>query len=108
MTSFTQLPLFTIDCTITALAFDGQLEIVSKHTGLVQNYADESDPRLAGERRNCLVAESWTQTDTADFLTAHTVQSGLRVCSGVAHDGVCHPVWGAGVDHRREHLPADV
>ncbi len=100
MASFVQLPLFTIDCTITALAFDGQLEIVSKHTGLVQNYADESDPRLAGERRNCLVAESWTQTDTADFLTAHTLQSGLRVCSGVAHD-----IQADGVQRQRNYEP---
>ena len=49
MTSFEERALFTIDYRITSVDFCGKLEIKSLHKGLVQNYFNPDDPRLAGE-----------------------------------------------------------
>ena len=40
--------LFLIDCEVTPLNYEGEVEVESTHLALVKNYANPNDPRLAG------------------------------------------------------------
>ena len=49
MASFAEPSLFLIDCEVTPLNYEGEVEVESTHLALVKNYANPNDPRLAGE-----------------------------------------------------------
>ena len=89
MASFSCLPLFTIDCRVTPKNFSGTVEVLSVQEGLVRNYANRSDPRMGAESRLLLHPEDCAQDGDAVYLVSGTSQSGLHVCSGVAH--TCTP-----------------
>ena len=85
MTSFVKQPLFLQEITITSHNYEGEICLVSGHCGEVQNFCDPSDPRVAGERVQYLIADRPQCRKEGSFILAHTSRSGLRVCSGVAH-----------------------
>lgn len=106
MASFTQLALFTIDCTVTPLNFSGNVRVVSLHQGLVHNYADPSDPRLAAEGGQYLLPQSEHRADGGTFLITSTTKSGLTVCTGVAHS-LSHPAASSSVYDKGAHAFTD-
>lgn len=85
MTSFCQLSLFTIEYKVQALNFCGKLQFRSLHTGLVENYSNENDPRVAKESGRYLIPSGAFAENGITYLTSQTSKSGLSVCTGVAH-----------------------
>lgn len=60
MASFEERSLFTIDYCFQSVDFSGTVEIHSRHLGLVRNYFNPKDPRLAGESHNHLKKKMFT------------------------------------------------
>ncbi len=85
MTSFEIPGLFTIDCEITPVNFSGEVKAESLHSGLVRNYANPDDPRLAGESACHLLPEGAEVSEEASSLTVRTKVSGLTLTSVVRH-----------------------
>jgi alpha,alpha-trehalose phosphorylase len=85
MTSFVQLPLFTIEYRVKAVNFSGVLRFHSFHLGEVTNYSNANDPRVAQDARKYLLPVKAEVVNGASYLTSHTSISDLKVCTGVAH-----------------------
>lgn len=83
MTSFYQLPLFTIQYEVLPLNFSGNILLESGHNGNVFNYANPDDPRIADESFQYLNPVSCEIREGASFITSVTSKSGLKICSGV-------------------------
>lgn len=83
MTSFVQLPLFTIEYTVKALNFDSDITFVSTHIGDVKNYFNPNDPRVAGESFEHLVPVSAGFKNGVSYIVTDTSKSGLTVCTAV-------------------------
>ncbi|MGL4694842.1 glycoside hydrolase family 65 protein [Enterococcus larvae] len=88
MTSFTLLPLFTIEVTIISHDFEGSVSIVSEHHGSAQNFVNPNDPRMAAEAEDYLsVAETrYDEEQQLSKITAVTKTSELSVQTLVFHD----------------------
>lgn len=85
MTSFYKLSLFTIDYSVTALNFSGNVEFISVHNGEVRNYSNNNDPRIARESPRYLIGNgAWIQEDIS-YIKSRTSRSGLEVCTAVKH-----------------------
>lgn len=85
MASFEERSLFTIDYRFRSVDFEGMVEIHSKHFGLVRNYYNPQDPRLAGECHEHLKKEDACQWKSGGCLVSSTVKSHLKVASGVVN-----------------------
>ena len=85
MASFEDTSLFTIDYQFQSVDFEGMVEVKSLHKGLVQNYFNPKDPRLAGESHNHLKKKEACVEKRESYLVSETVTSGLEAASGVAH-----------------------
>ena len=85
MTSFHQLPLFTIDYEVIPLNFSGDILIESHHDGNVLNFGDPSDPRTAEECVQYLTPVSCEIKQGVSYITSETYRSGLSVCSCVSN-----------------------
>lgn len=83
MASFTRLPLFLMDYQVTAVNFEGVLELESVHQGNVKNYCNPNDPRVAGESFQHLIPDHAGIKDGASYLFTNTASSGLQVCTAV-------------------------
>lgn len=83
MTSFSLLPLFTIEYTVCALNFSGKLQLKSTHTGNVMNYSDPNDPRVAGESTRHILPGQPELCGAGSVIVSHTAKSGLTVASAV-------------------------
>ncbi len=83
MASFVLLPLFTIEYRVKALNFSGTLHFHSTHIGSVLNYCDPSDPRVANETFQHLLAGKAEFVDNASVISSHTSKSALHVTSAV-------------------------
>ena len=81
MASFSILPLFFIEYSVTPLNFDGEVEFVSTHKGNVMNYFNPNDPRVAGEAFNHLQFEEKKLEDNITYMVMKTSKSNLQVCS---------------------------
>lgn len=86
MTSFVQLPLFTIEYRVKAVNFSGVVEFRSYHIGEVTNYSNPNDPRVAQDTRKYLLPVKAAIKNGVSYLTSQTSISGLTVCTGVAHN----------------------
>lgn len=85
MASFTRLPLFVIEYSVTAMNGGADLTFYSTHLGDVQNYTNPDDPRVAAESFQYLVPRVAVVEDGMSFLTTDTASSGLTVCTAVGH-----------------------
>ena len=85
MTSFHQLSLFTIEYSVKAINFEGEIEFRSLHIGEVTNYSNEHDPRVATESGHYLLPVQAEIKEGVSYLTSHTSKSGLFVCTAVSH-----------------------
>lgn len=85
MTSFVLLPLFTIEYSVRAVNFEGNLEFHSYHVGEVTNYSNAFDPRMAQESKKYLSPVTAGVEEKITYLTSQTTKSGLSVCTGVAN-----------------------
>ncbi len=83
MTSFVTLPLFTIDYSVTALNFEGDLKFVSSHSGKVMNYSDPNDPRVAAESSQYLFTEEAGYAGDISVIVSGTARSKLWVATAV-------------------------
>ncbi len=94
MASFQQLSLFTIEYSVKALNFTGNLKITSYHLGDVRNYSNDKDPRVAAESPRYLHPVKAFQESGITYLQSQTSSSGLYVCSAVTNllskAGRCH------------------
>ena len=79
MTSFHQLSLFTIEYSVRALNFQGNIEIHSTHIGEVENYSNIHDPRVSGEQGKYLITASVKVIDEVSYVTTNTTKSNLSV-----------------------------
>jgi len=85
MTSFYKLALFTIEYAVTALNFEGEIQIISSHIGEVMNYCNTEDPRVSGENFKHLFPIEAKLEEEGSFITSQTAKSGLTVCTGVVN-----------------------
>lgn len=85
MTSFYQLSLFTIEYSVKAINFSGNIRFISYHKGDVLNYSNPNDPRVAGESFIHIHPEKVDIDNNISYITARTATSGLKVCTGVAN-----------------------
>lgn len=85
MTSFIKLPLFLQEIILTCHNYEGEIYLISRHCGEVQNFCDPSDPRVAGESAQYLFADTPKCQEGISLISARTSRSGLKVCSGVGH-----------------------
>ncbi|MDR2314208.1 MAG: family 65 glycosyl hydrolase [Spirochaetaceae bacterium] len=83
--SFTRLPLFLIDYSVTALNFQGNLRFVSTHRGDIKNYSKSGDPRVAAESFRHLLPVRGRTEGAASFITSEASKSGILVCTAVDH-----------------------
>jgi len=83
MTSFFQLPLFTIEYVVKPLNFSGDVLIESSHDGNATNYVNPFDPRIADEGIQYLTPQNCEIIDGASYITSVTSKSNLEVCSCV-------------------------
>lgn len=85
MTSFYKLSLFTIEYSVKALNFSGNVQFCSHHIGEVTNYSNANDPRVAQDSKKYLQPLQSVIEDGISYLISETSKSGLKVCTGVAH-----------------------
>lgn len=83
MTSFVKLSMFTIEYSVKALNFDGELTFTSTHIGEVNNYCNVDDPRVASESHQGLLPTERVIKDGVSCIVSETSRSGLRVCTAV-------------------------
>ncbi len=85
MTSFYQLSLFTIEYSVKALNFSGDIRFISGHKGNVLNYSNPNDPRVAGESFTHILPEKTEIDNQTSYITSRTAKSGLFLCTGVTN-----------------------
>lgn len=90
MTSFTRLPLFTIEYKVKSINYSGLVKLTSIHKGDVKNYCNPNDPRVAGESFNHLIpvkqeVKNLSTDDVISLLTTKTTKSNLTVCTAVVN-----------------------
>ncbi len=90
MTSFEMLSLFSIEYTVKALNFEGDVRLISVHNPDVTNYSDPSDPRLPAESMRNLDVKDIYADGESSIAIAQARTSGLRVCSLVHHALTAH------------------
>jgi alpha,alpha-trehalose phosphorylase len=83
MTSFTRLPLFTIDYQVTLKNCSEKITFVSEHKGDVMNYFDPDDPRVAAEGFQHIIIKKVETRADCSLIASETAKSHLAVCSGV-------------------------
>ncbi len=85
MTSFEELPLFTVEYSITAVNDKVDIEIDSIHNADIRNYCDPTDPRLASESiKNMNVIDMKWEGDY-NYEISETSVSKIRMCSLVCN-----------------------
>lgn len=81
MTSFEMLSLFSVEYTVKALNFSGDVKLVSTHNPDVSNYCNPKDPRLAAESLKNLEVIDFHKEDNETVAVSQTSVSKLRMSS---------------------------
>lgn len=81
MTSFEMLSLFSIEYSVTALNFSGEIKFISTHNPDVTNYCNPNDPRLASESLKNLKVVDFYKENNSSIAVSETSVSKLRMCS---------------------------
>lgn len=85
MASFSQRELFLINCSIEALNFKGEIELISTINGDVSNIVATDDPRVGTANAQALSVVSLLSENNQSFIEAKTKYSNLKVVAGIAH-----------------------
>ena len=83
MASFVLLPLFTIEYSVQAVDFSGEITIESSHRGAVENFSDPNDPRVAAEAFQHILPGAPEWVDGTSVVVSTTSRSKLTVTSAV-------------------------
>ncbi len=100
MTSFSRLPLFTIEYAVSVGNYEGTMELCSDHSGAVRNHTDPDDPRVgSGDGLYVHETERWIDHEIS-YLMVSTETSKLTAGSAVWHEvrgskGAVEGVWSA-------------
>lgn len=81
MTSFELLSLFSIEYSVKALNFSGEIKFISTHKPDVTNYCNPKDPRLAQESLKNLTVVDFRKEGESSIAVSETSASKLRMCS---------------------------
>ena len=81
MTSFELLSLFSIEYSVKALNFSGEIKFISTHKPDVTNYCNPKDPRLAQESLKNLTVVDFRKEGESSIAVSETSVSKLRMCS---------------------------
>lgn len=90
MTSFEMLSLFSIEYSVTALNFSGEIKFISTHNPDVTNYCNPHDPRLASESLKNLKVIDFHKEKDSSIAVAETSVSKLKMCS-LVHNSISLP-----------------
>ncbi len=85
MTSFVRRNLFLIEYSVIPLNYSGKLQFITTHNGMVTNYSDTNDPRVADESLQYLYIKSILIDNDISYITSETLKSKLSLCSAVMH-----------------------
>ena len=85
MASFRVPELFTIEYSVTALNFSGEVALSSWHILDVRNYADPDDPRLAAESAPYLKVQKTGWEKSVSMAVSRTEKSQIQIASAVSH-----------------------
>lgn len=86
MTSFELLSLFSIEYSVKALNFSGEIKFISTHKPDVTNYCNPKDPRLAQESLKNLTVVDFRKEGESSIAVSETSVSKLRMCSLVNNE----------------------
>lgn len=86
MASFYELPLFTIEYTVTAVNKDMKISLCSSHIAGVTNYCNPGDPRLAQEAIKNLTVTDINYEEDFSYAISETSVSKLKMCSLVHNE----------------------
>lgn len=81
MTSYEMLSMFSIEYSVEALNFDGDIKFISSHNPDVTNYCNPKDPRLAAESLKNLTVKEFYIEEGSSIAVSETSVSRLRMCS---------------------------
>ncbi len=84
MASFSEKSLFMIDYRVTSVDYSGRAQILSLHEGIVHNYSNPNDPRMAAESGDYLKKVAGKTIGDVSLLVSETASTHLRVASAVA------------------------
>jgi len=85
LASFSQRELFLINCSIEAINFTGEIEIISTINGDVSNIVATDDPRVGTANAQALSVSKLHSENNQSFIEAKTKHSNLKVVAGIAH-----------------------
>ncbi len=85
MTSFVRLPLFFIEYSMIPLNYSGRIQFLTSHNGMVVNYCDTNDPRVADESSQYLNIKDISIDNETSYITSETGKSRLSLCTAVSH-----------------------
>lgn len=88
MASFVDLSLFTTEIVMESVDYEGEIVVESDHIGLVHNYVDPSDPRLAAEAEDYLTIVTQEASAGESYFLTETQRSKLQLASYVTHQGM--------------------
>jgi alpha,alpha-trehalose phosphorylase len=83
MTSFYQLPLFTIDYEVEPIDFSGEITFESTQIGRVTNYYNPEDPRTSDEYLQLMIPDYFKIKKDTSYMKSHTSRSNLFICNCV-------------------------
>lgn len=88
MTSFVNSELFLINYHVTPMNFSGNISVISRIDGDVQNYSSEDDPRVASDNTRILDVKDKVYSDGTASISAVTHKSGLTAACSVIHASI--------------------
>lgn len=83
MASFSERSLFVIDFRVTSEDYEGPAEFLSLHKGVVHNYSNPHDPRMAAESGEHILPKEGHVSGGTSVLISRTASTGLEVASAV-------------------------
>jgi alpha,alpha-trehalose phosphorylase len=85
LASFVQRELFLINCSLEAVNFAGEIEMISIINGDVSNIVATDDPRVGTSNAQALSVVNLLSENKQSYIEAKTKYSSLKVVAGIAH-----------------------
>lgn len=84
MASFAERSLFVIDYRVISQNYEGPVTFLSLHRGIVRNYSNPNDPRMAAASEEHILKKEGGITGRASVLVSRTARTGLEAASAAA------------------------